>query len=151
MQIRCKNMINITCNQIVTWYGQYHFAPFDLHLRGSMIILSPAWHHDLHHHDLHHRVFMKLSRQRLLLLLWLTRLATSKVIYMALFNDTQVMQNNKDNSYGSCRLSYSSTCKSWFLLQEHDQSHTSHIYNSSHPFGHITSQGICCKNKLDVL
>ena len=26
---------------------------------------------------------------------------------MALFNDTQVMQNNKDNSYGSCRLSYS--------------------------------------------
>ena len=46
---------------------------------------------------------------------------------MALFNDTQVIQNNKDNSYGSCRLSYSSTCKSWFLLQEHDQSHTSHI------------------------
>ena len=38
-QIRCKNMINITCNQIVTWYGQYHFAPFDLHLRGSMIIV----------------------------------------------------------------------------------------------------------------
>ena len=26
-----------------------------------------------------------------------------------------------------------------------------HIYYSSHPFGHITSQGICCKNKLDVL
>ena len=26
-----------------------------------------------------------------------------------------------------------------------------HIYHSSHPFGHITSQGICCKNKLDVL
>ena len=38
-QIRFKNMINITCNQIVTWYGQYHFAPFDLHLRGSMIIV----------------------------------------------------------------------------------------------------------------
>ena len=38
-QIRCKNMINITCNQIVTWYAQYHFAPFDLHLRGSMIII----------------------------------------------------------------------------------------------------------------
>jgi len=37
-QIRCINMINITCNQIVTWYGQYHFAPFDLHLRGAMII-----------------------------------------------------------------------------------------------------------------
>ena len=33
-----QNMINITCNQIVTWYGQYHFAPFDLHLRGTMII-----------------------------------------------------------------------------------------------------------------
>ena len=28
-QIRCKNMINITCNQKVTWYGQYHFAPSD--------------------------------------------------------------------------------------------------------------------------
>ena len=57
---------------------------------------------------------------------------------MALFNDTQVMQNNKDNSYGSCRLSYSSTCKSSFLLQEYDQSHTSHIsfITSS---GHITS------------
>ena len=27
-QIRCINMINITCNQIiVTWYGQYHIAP----------------------------------------------------------------------------------------------------------------------------
>ena len=38
-QIRCKNMINISCNQIVTWYGQYHFAPFDLHLRGAMIII----------------------------------------------------------------------------------------------------------------
>ena len=38
-QIRCKNMINITCNQKVTWYGQYHFAPFDLHLRGAMIII----------------------------------------------------------------------------------------------------------------
>ena len=62
-KIRCKNMIRITCNQIiiVTWYGQYHIAP--------LIILSPAWHHDLHHHDLYHRVFMKLSRQLLLLLL----------------------------------------------------------------------------------
>ena len=38
-KIRCKNMINKTCNQIVTWYGQYHFAPFDLHLRGAMIII----------------------------------------------------------------------------------------------------------------
>ena len=38
-QIRCKNMINITCNQIVTWYGQYHFAPFDLHLWGAMMII----------------------------------------------------------------------------------------------------------------
>ena len=38
-QIRCINMINITCNQKVTWYGPYHFAPFDLHLRGSMIIV----------------------------------------------------------------------------------------------------------------
>ena len=38
-QIRCINMINITCNQIVTWYGHHHFAPFDLHLRGSMIII----------------------------------------------------------------------------------------------------------------
>ena len=36
---KMHNMINITCNQIVTWYGQYHFAPFDLHLRGSMIII----------------------------------------------------------------------------------------------------------------
>ena len=26
-----------------------------------------------------------------------------------------------------------------------------HIYNSSHPFGHITSHSIPCKNKLDVL
>ena len=26
-----------------------------------------------------------------------------------------------------------------------------HIYHSSHPFGHITSHGTCCKNKLDVL
>ena len=32
-------MINITCNQILTLYGQYHFAPFDLHLRGAMIIV----------------------------------------------------------------------------------------------------------------
>ena len=38
-QIRCINMINITCNQIVTWYGHHHFAPLDLHLRGSMIII----------------------------------------------------------------------------------------------------------------
>ena len=38
-QIRCINMINNTCNQKVTWYGQYHFAPFDLHLRGAMIIV----------------------------------------------------------------------------------------------------------------
>ena len=38
-QIRCNNMINISCNQIVTWYGQYHFAPFDFHLRGAMIII----------------------------------------------------------------------------------------------------------------
>ena len=40
-QIRCKNMINITCNQIVTWYGQYHFDPF----------LSPSsGRHDHHRH-----------------------------------------------------------------------------------------------------
>ena len=26
-----------------------------------------------------------------------------------------------------------------------------HIYHSSHPFGHITSHSIPCKNKLDVL
>ena len=41
-KIRCKNMINISCNQIVTLYGQYHFAPFDLHLRGAMIIIVTA-------------------------------------------------------------------------------------------------------------
>ena len=71
-QIRCKNMINITCNQIVTWYGQYHFAPLISIFAAPWSSSSPAWHHDLHHHDLHHRVFMKLSRQLLLLLLWLT-------------------------------------------------------------------------------
>ena len=75
-QIRCKNMINITCNQIVTWYGQYHYAPLISIFGAPWSSSSPAWHHDLHHHDLHHCVFMKSSRQRLLLLLWLTRLAT---------------------------------------------------------------------------
>ena len=75
-QIRCKNMINITCNQIVTWYGQYHHAPLISIFGAPWSSSSPAWHHDLHHHDLHHCVFMKSSRQRLLLLLWLTRLAT---------------------------------------------------------------------------
>ena len=71
-QIRCKNMINISCNQIVTWYGQYHFAPFDLHLQGSMIIIvtdmtpwSPSsWSPSSCLHGV--------ARQLLLLLLWLT-------------------------------------------------------------------------------
>ena len=42
-KIRCKNMINITCNQIVTWYGQYHYAP----------LISSSGHHDhlRHRHD----------------------------------------------------------------------------------------------------
>ena len=70
-QIRCKNMINITCNHIVTWYGQYHHAPLISIFGAPWSSSSPAW-----HHDLHHCVFMKSSRQRLLLLLWLTRLAT---------------------------------------------------------------------------
>ena len=41
---------------------------FDLHLRGAAWTPSSL----ACHHDLHHRVFMKLSRQLLLLLLWLT-------------------------------------------------------------------------------
>ena len=126
------------------------YCSFDLHLRAPWSSSSPAWHHDLHHHDLHHRVFMKLSRQRLLLLLWLTRLAIKWSNLHGVIQWLAGHTKNKDNSYGSCRLSYSSTCKSWFLLQEYDQSHTSHIsfITSS---GHITSQGTCCKNKLDVL
>ena len=42
-KIRCINMINITCNQIVTWYGQYH-----------LLLWSPSsGHHDhlRHRHD----------------------------------------------------------------------------------------------------
>ena len=42
---------------------------YDVHRRGvAWSPWSPAW-----HHDLHHRVFMTLTRQLLLLLLWLTR------------------------------------------------------------------------------
>ena len=58
---------------------------------------------------------------------------------MAFFNDTQVIQK-KDNSYGSCRLSYSSTCKSWFLLQEHDLIH--HNFQPYHITKHMLQKQV---------
>ena len=63
-QIRCKNMINITCNHIVKWFGQYHLAPLISIFGAPWSSSSPAW-----HHDLHHCVSMESSRQLLLLLL----------------------------------------------------------------------------------
>ena len=110
------------------------FAPLISIFGAPWSSLSPAW-----HHDLHHRVFKKSSRQTLLLLLWLTFSNKVKQLHGVIqwhAGHTII----KDNSYGSCRLSYSSTCKSWFLLQEYDQSHTSHIFHSSRPFWpyHIT-------------
>ena len=139
-QIRCINMINITCNQIiVTWYGQYHIAP--------LISILGLHDHHRHRHDTMISIIMisiivsPWSRlaNLLLLLLWLPVSNKVKKLHgVVQWHAGHTI--NKDNSYGSCRLSYSLTCKSWFLLQEHDQSHTSHIYKSSHPFWpyHIT-------------
>ena len=71
-KIRCiKDKLDMQ-SKYVTWYGHHHLVPLiSISKASSWFPSSPAW-----HHDLHHCVFMKSSRQRLLLLLWLTRLAT---------------------------------------------------------------------------
>ena len=139
-KIRCIKDKHHTCNQNM-WHDM------------AIIILcfwspSPKHCHDLHLHRLDTLISIIascLSRQLLLLQLSLPLSCKVKQLH-----GVCIPYNNKDNSYGSCRLSYSSTCKSWFLLQEHDQSHTSHIIHHT-LLGHITSHCIPCKNKLDVL
>ena len=79
-QIRCKNMINITCNQIVTWYGQYHFAPLISIFGAPWSSSLPACHHDLHHHRLDTLISIVASlSSRQLLLLQLSLMHSDKV------------------------------------------------------------------------
>ena len=80
-KIRCIKDTHNMQSKYVTWYGHHHLVPLISIFGAPWSSSSPAWHHDLHHHDLHHHdlhhcVFVKSSRQRLLLLLWLTHLAT---------------------------------------------------------------------------
>ena len=69
---------------------------------------------------------------------------------MALFNDTQVIQKIKTTPMApaGCHTHRHASRDSYY---KNMINLIHHIYHSSHPFGHITSQGICCKNKLDVL
>ena len=72
-RIRCIKDKHHMQSKYVTWYGHHHLVPLiSISKASSWSPPSLAWHHDLHHHDLYHCVFMKLSRQLLLLLLQLT-------------------------------------------------------------------------------
>ena len=70
---------------------------------------------------------------------------------MALFNDTQVIQKIKTTPMApaGCHTHRHASRDSYY---KNMINLIHHIYIIHHIlFGHITSQGICCKNKLDVL
>ena len=70
---------------------------------------------------------------------------------MALFNDTQVIQKIKTTPMApaGCHTHRHASRDSYY---KNMINLIHHIYFIHHIlFGHITSHGICCKNKLDVL
>ena len=117
-------MANITLLLLISIFG----APWSSS--------SPAWHHDLHHHDLHHRVFMKLSRQLLLLLLWLTFSNKVKELHGIIqWHAGHTIIKDNPMAPAGCRMHRHA---SRYKLLQTWSSHTSNIFH--HVFGHIISQ-----------
>ena len=110
-------MINITCNQIVTWYGHHHLLPLiSISKVTSWSPSSPAWHHDLHHLGLYQCVVTWSSHQLLLLQLFLSHSDKVKQLYGACIlcnKETTIrllsVADNFNKSWSSHRTTYISS------------------------------------------
>ena len=117
----------------VTWYGHYYLVLLiSISKAPTWSPYSPAWHHDLHHHH----VVTWLSRQLLLVKLLLTHSDKVKQLHGVIrWHAGHTI--NQIQPYGSCCLTFSSTCKLWTYYKTWS-SHTPTYITSC--FGHSTSQ-----------